>query len=80
MMTTRKQIWQLARLPLAVSLASVLAAPAQCHKVKQFFLKYHIIIRPSGTQKDRILATKHTSLDTAYSTLAENCTKINQSA
>lgn len=28
MMTTRKQIWQLARLPLAVSLASVLAAPA----------------------------------------------------
>lgn len=52
----------------------------QCHKVKQFFLKYHIIIRPSGTQKDRILATKHTPLDTAYSTLAENCTKINQSA
>lgn len=28
MMTTRKQIWQLARLPLAVSLASALAAPA----------------------------------------------------
>lgn len=28
MMTTRKQIWRLARLPLAVSLASVLAAPA----------------------------------------------------
>lgn len=52
----------------------------QCHKVKQFFLKYHIITEPSGTQKDRILATKHTPLDTAYSTLAENCTKINQSA
>lgn len=65
---------------ISVGLAEGQHRDDQCHKVKQSFLKYHIITRPSGTQKDRILATKHTPLDTAYSTLAENCTKINQSA